>query len=256
MFSQAMASCQSELLASVYDPITARMAKDLGFRFGMIGGSVVSASLIGAPDFGVLTQSELVHFVQRIRAASDLPLIVDGDAGYGGSRHVIRLIQALENAGANAVTLEDTDLHQSQMQRKTILCNPTQHCERLHHALIARQSAAFGIIARTQWLEGETFEAFLQRVRLYAQQGVDAICLFDLNKPDVIPAIRMAADVPLMLINYSITSSDVTHWPTELILSGHSPFQSSVSAAFQALCHLKGQDHSVSAKELLSRYCL
>ncbi|MDA1216061.1 MAG: isocitrate lyase/phosphoenolpyruvate mutase family protein, partial [Chloroflexi bacterium] len=68
--------------ASVFDPISGRIADSLGFELGMLGGSVASAVILGAPDLAVMTLSELAEQVRRITRASDVSLIVDADHGY------------------------------------------------------------------------------------------------------------------------------------------------------------------------------
>ena len=96
--------------ASVFDPISSRIASDLGFDIGILGGSVASAVILGAPDLNLITSTELAGQVSRITNASDISLIVDGDNGYGNALNVMRTVRELENAGASAITVEDTVL--------------------------------------------------------------------------------------------------------------------------------------------------
>ena len=85
--------------ASVFDPISARIAEDLGFETGMLAGSVASMTVLGAPDLIVLTLSELADQAHRICRAGELPLLVDADHGYGNALSVMRTVEALEGAG-------------------------------------------------------------------------------------------------------------------------------------------------------------
>jgi carboxyvinyl-carboxyphosphonate phosphorylmutase len=84
---------------SVYDPISARVAEDLGFEAGMFAGSVASLTVLGAPDLIVLTLSEFADQAHRICRAGELPLIVDADHGYGNALNVRRTVEELETAG-------------------------------------------------------------------------------------------------------------------------------------------------------------
>lgn len=258
MFLQQISQCRAEVIASVFDPISARMAKDIGFNYGMIGGSVVSASLIGAPDQGVLTLSELVDSVGRICGATDLPMIVDGDSGYGSHRNTVRLVAELERAGARAVTLEDTDILGSMAAGQPLLIPMCVHVETLKHALVTRQSESFGIIARTKRLTSEPFETFIRRVVGYAEAGVDAICLFDFSEFDWLERIRFAIDTPLMVINYHLTEEQSLN-EVNLLLTGHTPYQSAMASAYAALQYLKhgtAEQKPLSPQsELVSRYC-
>ena len=93
---------------SVYDPISARVAEDLGFESGMFAGSIASLTVLGAPDLIVLTLSELADQCHRICRAGELPLIVDADHGYGNALNVKRTVEELETAGIACLTIEDT----------------------------------------------------------------------------------------------------------------------------------------------------
>ena len=84
---------------SVYDPLSARIAEDLGFEVGMFAGSTASLTVLGAPDLIVLTLSEFAQQCYRICRAGNLPLLVDADHGYGNALNVKRTVEELETAG-------------------------------------------------------------------------------------------------------------------------------------------------------------
>ena len=93
---------------SVFDPISARIAEELGFEVGMFAGSIASFTVLGAPDLIVLTLSEFAEQAYRINRAGKLPLLVDADHGYGNALNVMRTVQELETAGVAAMCIEDT----------------------------------------------------------------------------------------------------------------------------------------------------
>src|SRR5208282_1091129 len=93
---------------SVFDPISARIAEDIGFETGMFAGSIASFTVLGAPDLVVLTLTEFAEQIRRITRAGGLPLLVDADHGYGNALNVMRTVQELEAAGVAALTIEDT----------------------------------------------------------------------------------------------------------------------------------------------------
>src|SRR5258706_5599538 len=95
---------------SVFDPISARIAEDLGFETGMFAGSTASLTVLGAPDLIVLTLSEFAGQAYRINRAGNLPLLVDADHGYGNALNAKRTVEELETAGVSALSLEGTDL--------------------------------------------------------------------------------------------------------------------------------------------------
>ena len=84
---------------SVFDPISARIAEDLGFELGMFAGSTASLTVLGAPDLIVLTLSEFTAQAYRINRAGNLPLLVDADHGYGNALNAKRTVEELETAG-------------------------------------------------------------------------------------------------------------------------------------------------------------
>ena len=92
---------------SVHDPISARIAEDLGFEAGMFAGSVASLTVLGAPDIVVLTLTEFAQQAYRINRAGKLPLLVDADHGYGNALNVVRTVREYERAGVAAIQLED-----------------------------------------------------------------------------------------------------------------------------------------------------
>jgi carboxyvinyl-carboxyphosphonate phosphorylmutase len=94
--------------ASVFDPVSARIAQDVGFEIGMFAGSIASLTVLGAPDLVVLSLAELAEQAHRICRAADLPLLVDADHGFGNAHSVKRTVEELETAGVAGLTIEDT----------------------------------------------------------------------------------------------------------------------------------------------------
>jgi len=94
--------------ASVADPISARIAEDIGFEAGMLAGSVASLSVVGGPDLILLTLSEFAEQARRIWRATTMPVCADADHGYGNALNVMRTVQELESAGIAGLTIEDT----------------------------------------------------------------------------------------------------------------------------------------------------
>src|SRR6202167_5082129 len=106
---------------SVFDPISARIAEELGFEIGMFAGSIGSFTVLGAPDLIVLTLTEFAAQAYRINRAGQLPLMVDADHGYGNALNVMRTIQELETAGVAGIMIEDTVLPRAFGEKKPSL---------------------------------------------------------------------------------------------------------------------------------------
>src|SRR5512145_1522721 len=103
----ALAQHGQLVMPGVYDALSAKIAARAGFEVVFITGYSVSATLLGEPDFGLLTQTEVVSAAARICAVTDTPVIVDADTGYGNAINVIRTVEELTRAGAAGMFLED-----------------------------------------------------------------------------------------------------------------------------------------------------
>ncbi len=117
-FRELLASGSCYHTASVFDPMSARIAADLGFEVGILGGSVASLQVLAAPDFALITLSEFVEQATRIGRVAQLPVLADADHGYGNALNVMRTVIELERAGVAGLTIEDT-LLPAQFGRKS-----------------------------------------------------------------------------------------------------------------------------------------
>ncbi|ANG63394.1 hypothetical protein A8C75_13560 [Marinobacterium aestuarii] len=250
-----------ERLGSVYSPLTARMARDVGFEYGIVGGSIAAMALLGVPDISLISSTELVDFVRRITQSTSLAIIVDGDGGYGNPLNAMRLVADLEQAGAHAVTLEDTVFPVPQKKCTGPLVDPAQHAVKLKSAVQARKSLSFGIIARTSVLKNESIESVLDRISLYASTGVDAICLTQVEDINLLKRVSSSTDLPLMLINHNnedlMSPAELNENRVRLYLSGHQSFEASLVASY--LSYLSQRDNTslsrvLGAKEIASIY--
>ncbi|MGE0059710.1 MAG: isocitrate lyase/phosphoenolpyruvate mutase family protein, partial [Dehalococcoidia bacterium] len=93
---------------TVFDGVSARTAQLAGFELGLMGGSIVSHTVLSAPDIMLISLTELVEQVRRACRVSDISLMVDADHGYGNALNVARTVQEVENAGASSLSIEDT----------------------------------------------------------------------------------------------------------------------------------------------------
>src|SRR5712675_2958692 len=134
---------------SVYDPISVRIAEDLGFELGMFGGSVASLAVLGDPDIALITLTELCEQMRRMSRAAEMPVLVDADHGYGNALNVRRTVQELEAAGAGGLTIEDTLLPQAFGQAKTQLISLDEGVGKMKAALDGRSDPSLVIVGRT-----------------------------------------------------------------------------------------------------------
>ena len=156
-----------------HNALTALLAKEAGFDCVYLSGGALSASL-GLPDLGVMMPDELLMAVRSICRASKLPLIVDGDTGYGEALNVMRLIQDLEISGAAAVQLEDQLLPKKCGHLSDKLLNSKEDmAAKISAANAARSNLQ--IIARTDAAASEGLDAAIDRAKCYIEAGADII---------------------------------------------------------------------------------
>ena len=183
-------------IPGAYDPIGALIAKQAGFGALYLSGGALTASL-GLPDLGLITMDELVDRARAIVRAARLPLIVDGDTGFGETLNVMRLVRELEDVGVAAVQLEDQVLPKKcgHLNGKQLV---TPEEMALKIAAAARARRDLRIIARTDAVATEGLEAAIERARLYVEAGADAVFPEALADEEQFKAFADAIDVPLL----------------------------------------------------------
>ncbi len=227
---------------SVFDPISARIAEDLGFEVGMFAGSIASFTVLGAPDLVVLTLTEFAQQIHRICRAGDLSLMVDADHGYGNALNVMRTVEELETAGVSALTIEDTVLPRSFGTSGTQLLSAEEGVGKMKAALAARTDPALSIVGRTAALGVSGVEDTIQRVKAYEAAGVDGIFLTGATSRDQVAAVASELSVPLLLGGTTGELQD-KEWlgahGVRVALQGHLPFAAAVKAVHDTLKALR-----------------
>ena len=163
-------------IVGAYDALTARLVERAGFPALYVGGYALSATQLGLPDVGLLTMTEMLDAVRRICAAIDIPVIADGDTGYGNHVNTDRLVRELERAGAAGVHLEDQAFPKrcGHMDGKR-LDSVQAMVDKIAAAAAARTDPDFLIVARTDAIAVEGFEAALERAERFRQAGADVL---------------------------------------------------------------------------------
>jgi 2,3-dimethylmalate lyase len=191
----------------VADALNARLVRSHGFEAIYMTGAGTSAVRLGMPDVGLLTMTEMVDNAGRIADASGLPLIADADNGYGGVLNVRRTVQAYERAGAAAVHIEDQVLPKrcGHLSGKTLV--PVEEMEaKIRAAADARTDGDFVLIARTDAVAVEGFEAALERAERYREAGADVLFV-EAPSAEQLPKIAPRLKAPLL---YNMATSGKT----------------------------------------------
>ena len=225
---------------SVFDPISARIAEELGFEIGMFAGSIASFTVLGAPDLIVLTLTEFADQAYRINRAGKLPLLVDADHGYGNALNVMRTVQELETAGVAAMCIEDTLLPRAYGEKKPTLISLDEGVGKMRAALTAREDPSLVIVGRTSAASITGTEDVVRRAKAYADAGVDALFFAGGLTREQLDAIASAVKLPLMLGGGSAPDRDyLASRGVRVALQGHQPFSAAVLAVFNTLKALR-----------------
>ena len=247
--------------ASVYDALSARVAESVGYRLGILAGSVASQTTIAAPDIVLLTLTELADQVRRIMRTSTLSLMVDADHGFGNALNVMRTVQELEHAGAAACSIEDTVLPASYgaPTDSEELISTEEMLGKLRAALAARTDPTFVVLGRTSALRAGDTEGAIARAKAYAATGVDAIFLVGARSLDQIAAVHQASGLPVVIgaAPASLTHADLAAHGGRILLQGHQPIFAAVKALRATYQHLYDggapadlRDHIASGAEM------
>ena len=164
------------IMPGVYDALSAKIASRAGFEVIFITGYSLSATLLGEPDFGLLTQTEVVAAAQRICAVVETPVIVDADTGYGNAVNVMRTVQDLIRAGAAGMFLEDQVWPKrcGHMKGKQVISLDEQ-LKKLKAAIEAKSNSDFFIVARTDSRQALGLSEAIARGKAFREAGADAV---------------------------------------------------------------------------------
>ena len=195
-FRELLASGRIVPIPGAHNGLAALQAKAAGFPAVYLSGAAMSASM-GLPDLGVITVDEVGFFVRQVARASGLPVLVDGDTGYGEALNVMHMVRTFEDAGAAAVHIEDQLLPKKcgHLNDKK-LADPHDMAAKVAAAAKARRHLF--LIARTDAAASEGMDGAVARARLYLQAGADAIFPEALTSAEMFREFARRVDAPLL----------------------------------------------------------
>ena len=176
MLRKALKEEQLLILPGAYDGISARVIEKAGFNVAFVGGFGTAASLLGKPDVGLITMTENVTHARNIANAIDIPLLVDGEAGYGGPSGIARTVKEFEKAGVAGLFIED-QLHPIKcgaLSKFKEIVSMDEMIMRLRAALAAREDPDFIIAARTD-SDIVSLDEQIKRCKAYIAEGADLV---------------------------------------------------------------------------------
>lgn len=182
-----------------FDSLSAKMIEQHGFPSVYMTGYGAAANLLGAPDIGILSMSEMVKHLRYMSEAVDIPIIADADTGYGNALNVIRTVKEYERAGAAAIQLEDQTWPKrcGHMSGKEVI--PAEEMVgKIKSAVDARTDQDTLIIARTDALAPLGFDEAIRRANLYREAGADIIFVEAPPDFDTLKKIPSLVNAPLL----------------------------------------------------------
>jgi 2-methylisocitrate lyase-like PEP mutase family enzyme len=196
------------LMPGLYDALTARIAARVGFDVVFISGYSVSATRLGEPDFGFLTQTEMVDAARAVCRVSAAPVIVDADTGYGNAVNVLRTVRDLQDAGASGVFLEDQVWPKKcgHMAGKRVV-ETAEHAAKIRAAVDARGERDLFVVARTDARQPLGLDAAIERCLAYKEAGADALFVEAPESIEELERVAQALPGPLVanMVEHGVT---------------------------------------------------
>ena len=169
---------QSEILVApgCYDAFSAMLIADAGFTAAYVTGASIAYTRLGRPDIGLVSMTEVVETVSLIHERTTIPLLVDGDTGFGNALNVMRTVRAFEAAGASAIQLEDQTLPKrcGHLKGKSLV-PAAEMIGKIKAAIDARRTDSFLVIARTDAISVEGYSSAIERAHRYVEAGADLL---------------------------------------------------------------------------------
>lgn len=239
-----------------YDALSARLIERAGFEVVYLTGSGASASLLGDPDLGLLTLTEMAGQAARLCAATRLPVVADADTGYGGLLNVRRTVQEYERAGVAALHLEDQVFPKrcGHFEGKAVVsCD--EMVARIRAARAARTDPNLLIIARTDARAVEGLEAALERARAYEAAGADLLFVEAPRSVDELRRIGRSFRVPLVanMVEGGATpllpAAELEALGFKLVLYANALLRSAARAMQELLAYLHARGTTLGAED-------
>jgi 2-methylisocitrate lyase-like PEP mutase family enzyme len=189
------------IVPSIYDGISALLIRDLGFKAAYIGSYATGATKYGVPDIGYIGLEDMADQVRRLASIAQVPIVVDGEGGWGNPLHVARAVRVLERAGAAATHIEDHVFGKHMTMRPRLL--PVgEAADKIKAAVDARDSADFMIIGRSDSVYSEGPAAAVERLLAYQEAGADGLFVAGMLDEENQKRLMAGAHVPIFVPDF------------------------------------------------------
>ena len=239
----------------------ARVIEDLGFEAVYVTGAGVANMLLGAPDIGLTTLTEVTETVAAIADAVSIPIIVDADTGFGNAVNVIRTVRTLERAGAAGIQIEDQVFPKKcgHFSGKDVISRD-EMVQKIKAAVDTRHDPSLQIIARTDARAVEGLERALERARAYVEAGADATFVEAPTNLDELARIPSVVAVPQVAnIVFGGKTPDpgrekLAELGFSIVLYANAALQAALKASYDVLGVLKAEGSLQSVAPRLASF--
>ncbi len=249
------------LVPGAANALAARIIEDLGFEAVYVSGAGVTNTFLGMPDLGFISLPEIAQHTATIREAVQIPVLVDADTGYGNALNVRRTVRVLERAGADAIQLEDQTMPKKcgHFENKSVI-SAQEMSGKIKAAVDARSSPDLLIIARSDALAVEGFDATIERAQKYIEAGADVTFVEAPQSVDEIQKIPQRLAVP-QIVNVVVggktpvlTQEDFARMRYALVLYANVALQGAIAGMQAALKLLKTAGRVDATSELVASF--
>jgi len=249
------------LVPGVMNALAARVAEDLGFEALYITGAGVTNALLGLPDVGLISPTQMADTIGQIRNITQLPLIVDGDTGFGNAINTWHTVRAFERAGANAIQIEDQEFPKrcGHFDGKSVI-GGEEMAEKVRAAAEARQSPDFLIIARTDAYATHGLDEAIRRAEMFIEARA-AVTLVRAPR-EVAEIRRVVQTLPVpQLVNLviggktpAVSLEDCRALGVGIVLYANASLQGAIKGMQDALLHLRDRGALTEGDNLVAPF--
>ncbi|MCH9744065.1 MAG: oxaloacetate decarboxylase [Gammaproteobacteria bacterium] len=244
----------------VFDGLSARLVQQAGFQAVYASGGAISRSC-GYPDIGLLSFSEVCQQLEYIVNAVDIPVIADADTGFGNSNNVKRTIETFENIGVAALHIEDQAYPKrcGHLEGKQLI-GEADMCDKIATATSARKNSELLIIARTDAIAVEDFDAAIARAKAYVKAGADMIFVEAPQTVEQIESIAKQISAPKLINMFYggktplVPVEQLATWDYQIIIIPSDLQRAAIFAMQKTLASIKQHGDSSSIKEQLTSF--
>jgi methylisocitrate lyase len=238
LFRRAVAENAPLQIPGTINAYCALLAERAGFKALYLSGAGVANASFGLPDLGMTSLNDVLEDARRVTAASQLPLLVDADSGFGAAFNIARTTKEMIRAGVAAIHIEDQEQAKRCGHRPNkAIVSSSEMCDRVKAAVDARDDDGFVIMARTDAVAREGVESALERSRAYVDAGADMIFAEALTSLEDYRTFCSALDVPVLAnmtefgVTPSFTAEEFARTGVSIVLYPLSAFRAMSKAA-------------------------